>query len=72
MPYEVEVWDVPAAALGPFVARVTPPLAIGPVALEDGSTVPGFVCQADGIADARDITGFGGWRAFRRGGVRSP
>ncbi len=45
---EVEVWNVPAAALGPFVAAVPQPLAIGTVALSDGRWVSGFVCARRG------------------------
>ncbi len=65
---EVEVWRLPAAGLGRLVAGVRPPLSIGAVALADGSSVPGFVCDprvAQG--DAREITAWGGWRAFLAG-----
>ena len=34
------------------------------VALEDGSTVQGFLCESYATAGARDITAFGGWRAY--------
>jgi allophanate hydrolase len=30
----------------------------------DGSTVQGFVCEGYATAVARDITEFGGWRAY--------
>ena len=42
-----------------------PPLAIGTVELADGTQVKGFLGEAHALADARDITSFGGWRAFR-------
>lgn len=61
---EVEVWRLPAAALGEFLSTVLPPLAIGPVELADGAQVLGFVCTADAADPARDITGLGGWRAY--------
>jgi allophanate hydrolase len=61
---EGEVWVVPASRLGEFVAGIPAPLGIGKVLLDDGSTVSGFICEPIGIAGARDITAFGGWRAY--------
>jgi allophanate hydrolase len=61
---EVEVWTLPTAHFGGFVASVPAPLAIGTVALEDGSSVHGFLCEAHATREALDITGHGGWRAF--------
>jgi len=63
---EVEVWALPAAAFGEFVARVPAPLCIGSVELEDGARVSGFLCEPLAILGARDISSFGGWRAFRQ------
>ncbi len=60
----VEVWELPVAAFGGFVAAVPPPLCIGTVALENGEEVKGFLCEAAAVGSARDITAFGGWRAF--------
>ena len=65
---EVEVWALDAAGFGAFTAEVPPPLAIGTVTLADGSSVKGFVCEPIGLAGARDITGFGGWRAWLASG----
>jgi allophanate hydrolase len=61
---EVEVWDMPLAGFGSFVAAVPPPLAIGTVELADGSWVKGFVCEPQALAGARDITAYGGWRNY--------
>jgi allophanate hydrolase len=61
---EVEVWALSEEAFGQFTADVPVPLAIGNVELRDGRWVKGFVCEPWGLKDARDITGFGGWRAF--------
>ena len=61
---EMEIWELPAHAYGSFVAGIPAPLGIGMVALEDGSSVQGFVCEALATTQARDITQFGGWRAF--------
>jgi allophanate hydrolase len=63
---EVEVWELADDAFGGFVDAVPPPLAIGSVALDDGSSVNGFVCEAFAIAGATEITEYGGWRAYRR------
>ncbi len=64
---EIEVWDVPAAQLGGFIAGIPAPLTIGRVQLADGSSPQGFLCESAGLEDARDITHFGGWRSYRRG-----
>ena len=60
----LEVWALPRENFGDFIAGVPSPLAIGTVALEDGTEVKGFVCESQGLAGADDITGFGGWRAY--------
>jgi allophanate hydrolase len=63
---EVEVWALSDEAFGSFTAEVPAPLAIGNVELVDGRWVKGFVCEPWALADARDITKFGGWRGFLR------
>jgi len=60
----VEVWELPAAAYGHFVAAIPAPLGIGTVALEDGSSVQSFLCEAVAVTGAKDVTAFGGWRAY--------
>ena len=60
----VELWDIPLARFGEFVAEIPPPLGIGNLQLADGRWVKGFICEPAALANARDITGFGGWRAF--------
>jgi allophanate hydrolase len=61
---DLEVWAMDAQSFGSFVAAIPPPLGIGTIELEDGSAVKGFVCEAYAVAGARDISGFGGWRAY--------
>ncbi|GGO90244.1 amidase [Nocardioides phosphati] len=61
----VEVWSLPATALAGFQATIAPPLGLGQVDLADGTRVLGFLCSADGVDPARDITAYGGWRAWR-------
>jgi allophanate hydrolase len=60
----VEVWALSAAAFGKFVAAIPPPLSIGTVRLADGRGVKGFIVEPADIDGARDISSFGGWRAF--------
>jgi len=61
---EVEVWELPLPAFGGFVAGIPAPLGIGTIALEDGTSVQGFLCEPYAAAGARDITALGGWRAY--------
>jgi len=65
----LEVWEVPAALFGSFVASIPAPLGIGKVKLADGGEVPGFICEGLGITGATDITHFGGWRAWLAAGA---
>ena len=60
----LEIWALPAEGFGRFVAAVPPPLAIGTIALADGRSLKGFLAESNGVAGARDISQFGGWRAF--------
>jgi allophanate hydrolase len=61
---ELEIWALRAASFGKFVAAVPPPLSIGTVRLADGRGVKGFIVEAADIDGAREISAFGGWRAF--------
>ena len=61
---EIEVWALSESAFGRFVAAVPPPLSIGTLELGGGHAVKGFLVEAEAIEGARDISSFGGWRAF--------
>ena len=61
---ELEIWAMPAESFGRFVAAVPPPLSIGTLRLADGRAVKGFLVEPEGVAGARDISSYGGWRAF--------
>ena len=63
-PIDVELWDMPTAAFGSFVAGIPAPLGIGTLELADGRAVKGFICEPWALAHAVDITSFGGWRAY--------
>lgn len=65
---DVEIWEVPSAAFGSFVDGIPSPLGIGTVALEDGTQVKGFLCEAHAVRSARDISALGSWREFIKGG----
>jgi allophanate hydrolase len=61
---EVEIWEFEAAAFAMFVAAVPPPLVIGNVRLATGDWIKGFLCEEIALDGAREITDFGGWRAY--------
>lgn len=66
-PIEIELWEMPLRSFGAFVARVPAPLGIGSVQTTDGLIVKGFICEPAAVgpgSGARDITEFGGWRAW--------
>ncbi|WP_395061663.1 allophanate hydrolase [Paraburkholderia silvatlantica] len=66
-PIEIELWEMPLRSFGTFVARVPAPLGIGSVQTADGLSVKGFICEPAAVglgSGARDITEFGGWRAW--------
>ncbi|MEC7120506.1 MAG: allophanate hydrolase [Pseudomonadota bacterium] len=60
----VELWDVPLARFGEFVAEIPTPLGIGNLELADGRWVKGFICEPYALDSATDISQFGGWRAY--------
>ncbi|MGX9429006.1 MULTISPECIES: allophanate hydrolase [Bradyrhizobium] len=61
---KLELWALSPASFGKFVAAIPPPLSIGTIRLADGREVKGFIVEPAAINGARDISAFGGWRAF--------
>ena len=61
---KLELWALSAAAFGKFVAAIPPPLSIGTIRLADGRGVKGFLAEPMAVNGARDISAYGGWRAF--------
>ena len=61
---EVELWSLPAAAYGRFIARIPSPLGVGKWSLEDGSEVSGFLAEPYALANAMEVTIHGGWRGY--------
>ncbi|GAA0477984.1 allophanate hydrolase [Actinoplanes capillaceus] len=68
---EIELWRLPAAQVGGFLAGIPAPLSLGRLVLEDGAEVTGFLCEAYAVRGARDITASGGWRNHRSKGADS-
>lgn len=60
----VEVWNVPAAGLGAILLQEPPGLSIGKVKLANGEEVLGVLAEPILCEGQREITSFGGWRAF--------
>ena len=60
----LEVWDMPIAQVGSFLALIPAPLGLGKVELADGSWVTGFVCEGFALDAAHDVTSHHGWRAY--------
>ena len=60
----VEVWSVPAAGLAEILVKEPPGLSIGKVRLQDGSEVLGVLGEPILCEGQREITAYGGWRAY--------
>ncbi len=65
---DLEVWALPMESVGAFLAEIPPPLCIGTLDLADGTAPKGFLAEASAAAEARDISEYGGWRAFLMSG----
>jgi allophanate hydrolase len=61
---EVEVYDIPTAHVGSFLAGIPQPLGLGQLELASGEWVTGFICEPCGIEGAEDVSSFGGWRGY--------
>ncbi len=60
----VEVWSVPAAGLAKILLQEPPGLSIGKVKLADGAEVLGVLGEPALCEGQKEITQFGGWRAY--------
>lgn len=60
----LEVWDVPAEGLVSILEKEPPGLAIGKILLADGSTVLGVLAEPFNLEGRKDISSYGGWRAY--------
>ena len=50
--------------MGSFLAGIPKPLGLGSIRLADGSLKQGFICEGIGINGAKNVSEFGGWRAY--------
>jgi hypothetical protein len=60
----VEVWSVPPAGLASILMKEPPGLSIGKTRLSDGSEVLGVLGEPILCEGQKEITSFGGWRAY--------
>ena len=60
----VEVWEVPAAGLASILLGEPAGLCVGKVRLADGEETLGVLGEAILCEGQREITRFGGWRAY--------
>lgn len=60
----LEVWSVPPEGLAGILLKEPPGLSIGKVRLEDGSETLGVLGEPALCEGQREITGYGGWRAY--------
>ena len=60
----LEIWSVPLVGLAGILQNEPPGLAIGKVVLRDGTIVLGVLGEPFLCEGQREITEFGGWRAY--------
>ena len=60
----LEVWTVPLSGLATLLIQEPPGLSIGKVRLSDGAEVLGVLGEPILCENQREITEFGGWRAY--------
>ena len=60
----LEIWSLPPQGLAEVFAGEPAGLCIGRVFLEDGETVFGMLGEPELVRGMKEITAFGGWRAY--------
>ena len=63
--FAVEVWSLPIAEFGSFLAGIAQPLGIGKVELASGKYLSGFIAEGYAKDLGQDISQFKGWRAYQ-------
>ena len=61
---KAEVWSLDPSGFGQFVSAIPSPLGIGTLTFTDGTNCKGFLAEAEALKGAKDVSTFGGWRAF--------
>jgi len=64
VPVVVEVWAVPPEGLAKILLEEPPGLCIGKVELADSEEVLGVIGEPLLVEGQREITSYGGWRAY--------
>ena len=65
----LEVWAVPRLHLGTILLQEPPGLGLGKILLADQSIVLGVLGETYMCEGKRDITAWGGWRAYMGGSL---
>ena len=60
----LEVWSVPPEGLASILLKEPPGLCVGKVRLEDGTETLGVLGEPARCEGQREITEYGGWRAY--------
>jgi hypothetical protein len=60
----VEIWDIPLGGIAGILIDEPPGLSIGKVKLEGGETVLGVLGEPALVEHQREISVYGGWRAY--------
>jgi len=60
----LELWTVPPQGLASILLKEPPGLAIGKVVLQNGQVVLGVLAEPFLCEGQREITSYGGWRAY--------
>ena len=67
----LEIWGLPPEGLAEVFAGEPAGLCIGRVFLEDGETVFGMIGEPELVRGMKEITAYGGWRAYTAAGPNS-
>ena len=62
----VELWSIPCAGLAIVLLQEPPGLSIGKVTLADGTEALGVLGESVLCEGQKEISGYGGWRAYTR------
>eukprot|EP00270_Netrium_digitus_P016945 TRINITY_DN6142_c0_g1_i1.p1 TRINITY_DN6142_c0_g1~~TRINITY_DN6142_c0_g1_i1.p1 ORF type:complete len:387 (+),score=109.32 TRINITY_DN6142_c0_g1_i1:116-1276(+) len=61
----IEVWEVPSSGISSLLLNEPPGLTIGKLKLQEGGEVLGVLGEPFITEGAKNITSFGGWRAYK-------
>ncbi|NCW34258.1 MAG: hypothetical protein EBV92_13615 [Betaproteobacteria bacterium] len=60
----IEIWEMPLSSYGSFVSQIPSPLGVGQISTRDNELIQGFLCESLAIEGSKDITAYGGWKAY--------